>query len=370
MRKKWWISIFSVILVISIACAQTQEERLAAALKKYPQADTNNDGILTRQEARAMQSKMRAAKTQRSTGLAPDLANVHYGKDERNIFDIWFADTSQPTPLAIYIHGGGFSSGSKEKLKAQDLSRLLKAGISVASINYRYKTTAPLPAAHHDAKQALQFIRSKADEWHVDTNRIAAFGGSAGAQICMWLAFSDDMIDHTSDNPIERESTRLTCVATSGGQTQIDTAFWRALAEKHLSGPYASEFRKTLLDHAWEQEHSVNWGATTLAEGDANAWKASAMSLISADDPPIYMAYHMSPDAPPPSNSQKVRGWLVHHVDFGIMLKERMDALNVPTDLNYPGSGATYQNAVDFLIAQLLPQATALTSDELLQTIK
>ncbi|MDB2506659.1 alpha/beta hydrolase [Opitutales bacterium] len=370
MRKKWWISIFSVILVISIACAQTQEERLAAALKKYPQADTNKDGILTRQEARALQSKMRAAKTQRSTRLAPDLANVHYGKDERNVFDIWFADASQPTPLAIFIHGGGFSSGSKEKLKAQDLSRLLKAGISVASINYRYKATAPLPAAHHDAKQALQFIRSKADELHVDPNRIAAFGSSAGAQICMWLAFSDDMTDPTSDNPIERESTRLSCVATSGGQTQIDTIFWRAHAEKHLSGPYGTEFRKTQLGHAWEQEHSVNWGATTLAEGDANASKASAMSLISDDDPSIYMAYHMSPDAPPPSDLQKVRGWLVHHVDFGIMLKERMDALNVPADLNYPGSGATYPSAVDFLITQLLPKTTALTSDEPLQAIK
>lgn len=370
MRKKWWISIFSVILVISIACAQTQEERLAAALKKYPQADTNKDGILTRQEARALQSKMRAAKTQRSTRLAPDLANVHYGKDERNVFDIWFADASQPTPLAIFIHGGGFSSGSKEKLKAQDLSRLLKAGISVASINYRYKATAPLPAAHHDAKQALQFIRSKADELHVDPNRIAAFGSSAGAQICMWLAFSDDMTDPTSDNPIERESTRLSCVATSGGQTQIDTIFWRAHAKKHLSGPYGTEFRKTQLGHAWEQEHSVNWGATTLAEGDANASKASAMSLISDDDPSIYMAYHMSPDAPPPSDLQKVRGWLVHHVDFGIMLKERMDALNVPADLNYPGSGATYPSAVDFLITQLLPKTTALTSDEPLQAIK
>lgn len=48
----------------------------------------------------------------------PDLANVQYGTHERNLFDIWFADTTNTTPLAIYIHGGGFVSGSKENIKA------------------------------------------------------------------------------------------------------------------------------------------------------------------------------------------------------------------------------------------------------------
>ena len=139
----------------------------------------------------------------------PDMANVKYGEHERNVMDVWFADKSKTTPLAIFIHGGGFDYGSKEKLNAKELSQLLKAGISVASINYRYKTIAPLPAAHHDAKQALQFIRSKSESWGIDKDKIGVWGGSAGAQICMWLAFSDEMADAESANPIERESTRV-----------------------------------------------------------------------------------------------------------------------------------------------------------------
>ena len=98
----------------------------------------------------------------------PDFADMKYGEHERNVIDIWFAESTQPTPMVIYIHGGGFTAGSKEKIKTKELLPLLEAGISVASISYRYVTIAPFPAPHHDARLALQFIRSKAEEWNID----------------------------------------------------------------------------------------------------------------------------------------------------------------------------------------------------------
>ena len=98
-----------------------------------------------------------------------------------------------------------------------------KSGISVASISYRYTTTAMLPAPHQDGARAIQFLRSKAKEWNLDASRVAAYGGSAGAGITLWLAFHDDMAeDPKSDDPIVRESTRLCCAATFGGQTTYD----------------------------------------------------------------------------------------------------------------------------------------------------
>ncbi len=206
------------------------------ALKRFPQADRDGDGVLSDAEKqRLLRTAANRAKPKPASPTpdrakasnAASFANVKYGEHERQVFDIWLADTSEPSPLAIFIHGGGFKAGSKEKLNPNDLSRLLKAGISVAAINYRYVSIAPLPAAHHDARRALQLMRSKADEWNIDKERVAAFGGSAGAQICMWLAFTDDMADPESTDPIERESTRLTCVATAGGQTTNDIDFYR-----------------------------------------------------------------------------------------------------------------------------------------------
>jgi acetyl esterase/lipase len=64
-----------------------------------------------------------------------------------------------------------------------------------------------------DGGRAVQFARSKAKEWNIDKARIAATGGSAGAGISLWLAFRDDLADPKSDDPVARESTRLTCAA-------------------------------------------------------------------------------------------------------------------------------------------------------------
>jgi hypothetical protein len=277
----------------------------------------------------------------------PDMANVKYGEHERNVMDVWFADKSKTTPIAIFIHGGGFSQGSKEKLNANELSQLLKAGISVASINYRYKTITPLPAAHYDAKHALQFIRSKAETWHIDKDKIGVWGGSAGAQICMWLAFSDEMADAESANLIERESTRVTCAATMGGQTTMESDFWVKHLAKYAPGTEAEFKGKTRLQI---------YGVKTMEEADEIAKSKSALALISTDDPPIFMKYGMKPNAPLPNDEKKVRGWIVHHVDFGIALKEKMDELNVEAHLQYPGSEAQYKSLVKFLTVKLLEE--------------
>lgn len=65
----------------------------------------------------------------------------------------------------------------------------------------------------------MQFLRAKASDWNIDGARVAAWGGSAGAQIAMHLAFNDERAEPESDDPIERQSTRLIGVATRNGQS-------------------------------------------------------------------------------------------------------------------------------------------------------
>ena len=275
----------------------------------------------------------------------PDLPNVIYGEHERNVLDIWFANKNKQTPLAIYIHGGGFSTGSKEKINGNELTQLLAAGISVASINYRYKTIVPLPGAHNDAKKALQFIRSQAESWGINKDKIGVWGGSAGAQISMWLGFSDEMANVNSKNPIERESTRVNCVATKGGQTTMESDFWRKHIAKYAPKEVVS-FKKSILQ---------NYGAKNANEADEVAKKISALVLISKDDPPIFMQYGMRPNAPVPKNANKIRGWIVHHVDFGIALKEKMDSLNIESHLRFPSAKTKYNSLVGFFKDKLNP---------------
>ena len=343
------------------------------AIQRYPNADVDGDGSLSDKEKeqllkRVIALRKRLNDTSPPSGgffgsgksksrREPSFENVKYGENQRNVFDIWLAESEKPTPLAVYIHGGGFKSGSKEKLKAEKLAALLDAGISVAAINYRFVTTDPLPTAHHDARRAIQFMRSKADEWNIDTKRVAAFGGSAGAQICMWLAYSDDMADATSDDPVERESTRLLCVATAGGQTSAERDFYidNILPLMGENVPVEVLVKSFNGENDPEEIRMKMWGADSLEEVDETTRKCSALRLISSDDPPIFMSYGMAPDAKKPSGDKdRVRGWLIHHVVFGTKLKEKADELGVEADLSYPGSGSKYSSDVAFFRDKLL----------------
>ena len=117
-------------------------------------------------------------------GIPATFVNEKYGKHERNNFDIWLAESDVPTPLVIYIHGGGFISGDKSRYyKLEDVTRFLDAGVSVATINYRFMNEPPygILASMEDSKRCLQFIRHNAQKYNIDKERIACAGGSAGA---------------------------------------------------------------------------------------------------------------------------------------------------------------------------------------------
>ncbi|MBL7189309.1 MAG: alpha/beta hydrolase fold domain-containing protein [Phycisphaerae bacterium] len=270
----------------------------------------------------------------------PTYSNVKYGPHEQNVIDFYKAESDVPTPVAVFIHGGGFRGGSKRGLNAGTLRELLDAGISVAAVEYRFISHAPLPAAHHDSLRALQFIRSKADEWNIDKKRFGAFGGSAGAQICMWLAFHDEMADPSSSDPVKRESSRLTCVATSGGQTTMDFDLWM----KWIPG-YDKPHR----------ERGETFGKITAEKLRTVLKDISALSILTSDDPPIFMSYGMKPGDPVPADASRAQGWKVHHVMFGIKLKEKMDELGLEADLKYPGAETRYRSDADFFIRKLTP---------------
>lgn len=269
------------------------------------------------------QEKAQPSRKQPKTGTLskPTHANIAYGTHERHVLDLWLAKSDKPTPLTVFIHGGGFAHGSKEGLNPRELQELLDAGISVASINYRLLEHAPLPAAHQDATRAVQFLRSKAGEWNLDKTHVGGLGASAGAQLVMYLAFHDDLAMPDSADPVARESSRLACVAPSRGQTSMNR---RPTPEVFGTADDAAT-KKIIADIA-------------------------AVSLISKDDPPVFMRYSMAPDDRTKTNP-------IHHVSYGVELKKLCDKLGVECHLLYPGAKSAYLSDVQFLKAKLLGTA-------------
>ena len=152
-----------------------------------------------------------------------------YSPHPRNNFDIWLAESKRPTPLLIYIHGGGFVGGDKSKYySSEDLVCFLDSGVSVAVINYRFMNEPPygILGSMNDSKRCLQYIRYNSKKYNIDKNRIACSGGSAGAGTALWLAFSDDMADPENSDPVLRESSRLTCAGAFATQSTYDVYQW------------------------------------------------------------------------------------------------------------------------------------------------
>jgi hypothetical protein len=110
----------------------------------------------------------------------PTHPDVKYGPYDRNVMDVWLAESDRPTPVLVSIHGGGFRSGNKS-VSGSLLRECLESGISVVAITYRLSDQAIAPAQFHDSARAIQFIRHNAKKWNLDPTRIAATGGSAGA---------------------------------------------------------------------------------------------------------------------------------------------------------------------------------------------
>lgn len=164
-----------------------------------------------------------------AAGVKANFINEKYGAHERNVFDLWLAKSEKPTPLVVYIHGGGFTEGDKSRYYlSEDVVRFLEAGVSVALINYRFMNQPPygILGSMNDSKRCIQYLRFNAEKFNLDKNRIACTGGSAGAGTALWLAFSDDMADPQNADPVLRESTRLTCAGAFATQSTYDIFQW------------------------------------------------------------------------------------------------------------------------------------------------
>jgi len=254
---------------------------------------------------------------------APTHADVSYGPDASNVLDFWEAKGEGPRALLVYIHGGGWTGGDKKR-KYESFQPFLDKGISYAAINYRHTGVAPLPAPVHDAARAIQFIRSKAAEWNLDKSRIALTGGSAGACTSMWLLLHDDLANPDSDDPVERESTRVIAAAVSGGQTSIDPK----VIEPWLG---ANVLKHRMINMA-VGEATMEGALKNYNKHHDLYVEFSAYNHLDGDDPPLFMTYGNDMTLP-----SKNAGHGIHHPVYGVKMKEKADAAGHECHLLIPG---------------------------------
>lgn len=342
----------SISLCLLLCCltlpSQAQEptsetnERLRKGLEQYPAADANKDGILTLTEAQAYLKKMRPQQpaAKKPTGPAPTHADAAYGPHERNRLDFWQAPAAtadKPAPLVVMIHGGGFVGGDKSNYRDGKIAAWLERGVSVAAINYRFRQHAPVQDILRDAARAVQYLRHKAGEWHIDKARIAAQGGSAGAGTSLWLATRDDLADPKSADPVLRESSRVVACVLNATQATYDLTRWESYLGK--PDPTWTDITEGLQFYGFKSEDELRSeaGRAVLRECDMLGW-------LSADDAPI-LCVTKHPDGP-----VKDRGHWLHHPKHAAEIQKHATSVKVPCKVATNDQEA---DAMGFLLTHL-----------------
>jgi acetyl esterase/lipase len=313
------------------------DERLQQWLERFPEADANEDGLLTLEEAKAYRYRVRGrrARSDRDRNRAPEKphppkthADLRYGLHERNVLDLWLPEEAgAPVSFVVFIHGGGFVGGNKSKVSPSLVESCLERGIAVASTNYRLATTDPFPAPFHDGARAIQYLRSRAKEFGLDPARVGVFGGSAGGGISMWLGTHDDLADPDSDDPVARESSRVCAVGSIGGQCSYDVRVMREwLGDGILQHPSLPKIYRV---------ESVDEVLEPTKELDALIRECSPITHVTPDDPPILLLY-----------DENARG--VHDPVLGRKMQEAMKAVGVEAVFNPPAPGGRDQAIVGF----------------------
>jgi len=120
-----------------------------------------------------------------------DVEYAHVG-DVVLKLDASVPDGKGPFPAVIIVHGGGFTGGNKQMYVTPMFEPRSRAGFAWFSIDYRLAPQYRFPAAVEDVDHAIEYVKSHAAEYKVDTKRIALLGESAGGYLVSYVGTQTD----------------------------------------------------------------------------------------------------------------------------------------------------------------------------------
>lgn len=220
--------------------------------------------------------------------------DVEYGRvgDRALLLDLYSPEKMPaPAPGLIFIHGGGWQAGTTKDYSYYTL-HFAQRGYVAASMTYRFSQEAGFPACVEDAKCAVRWMRAHAQEIHVDPDRIAVIGGSAGGYLSMMVGYSPEVAEWNS----------------SGGYEGVSSA---VAAVVDLYGP--PDLTETA---ARGHETVTSFLKTAFYDTPVKYVQASPIFHLDAHDPPTMVIHGTLDDIVP--------------VEYSDKLVERLKALGVP----------------------------------------
>ncbi len=221
---------------------------------------------------------MAAARQQVPPGVGW-LRDLEYAKVQSKslALDLYLPDNPEgKLPLVIWIHGGAWQSGSKDRPPAM---QLVRRGYAVASVDYRLNGEAVFPAQIEDCKAAVRWLRANAAKYNLNPDRFGAWGSSAGGHLVALLGTSGGVkeLEGTVGGNTDKSS-RVQAVCDWFGPTDFLQMDAHALAE----APFKH-------DEARSPESRLVGGA--IQENKDKVKRANPITYVSKDDPPFLIMH-------------------------------------------------------------------------------
>lgn len=173
MHKKTIFIILSCMLVLLTACQNTQKSSKVIARSFNT--------------ATEIQKKMLDKHAPKNVLIH---SNIEYSKDPKLGLDLYQPENIKELglrPTIVWIHGGGWISGSKEHARGY-FKLLVAQGFNVVSVEYQFAPQVIYPNQLLQINQALKFISKQAEDYQIDANQLYLAGDSAGANLASHYA--------------------------------------------------------------------------------------------------------------------------------------------------------------------------------------
>jgi len=203
------------------------------------------------------------------------------------LLDVHLPEGVSRPPLVVYIHGGGWSQGSRKNCPMRWLT---EHGYAVASIEYRLSTEARFPAQIHDCKGALRWLRAHQDVYGYDATRVVVAGRSAGGHLATMMGTSAEVaeLEGTTAGHLLQSSRVQGIIDYYGPQDFI----------------FRSETQPEITDNPKGLVYQLLGGP--VKENQALARLASPVTHVGPGDPPLLILHGSDDRQVLPNQSQRL----------------------------------------------------------------
>ncbi len=186
-----------------------------------------------------------------------------------------------PFPIILHIHGGAFAIGDKRDIHLLPFLEGIRRGYAVVSVNYRLSGEAIFPAGLQDIKASIRWLKANGEKYHLDGNRIAACGGSAGGNYAAMICLTADVSEF---DDLSLVNTEYPCNV----QAAVD---WFGPTDFSKMDEQLSESGFGPCDHNQENSPESRYLGAKIPEIPVKVQLANPMTYIHENMPPILIQH-------------------------------------------------------------------------------